>query len=480
MKAYASFSDIQKDLNTGKETVLGLVQHYLGNIDRHSSLGAFLEVYRDESLEAARQTDLKLKNGTAGRLAGMVLGIKDVFCYKDHPVTVGSSILTGFRSLFTATAIQRLLDEDAIILGRQNCDEFAMGSSNENSSFGPVRNAADPTKVPGGSSGGSAVAVQADMCFASIASDTGGSIRQPAAFCGTVGMKATYSRVSRNGLVAYGSSFDCIGPITRSVADAALIMEIMAGADQMDSTCSAEPVEPYSTAIQGTKKYRIAYWKDVLDSDAIQPEIRLACRNLIGTMQEAGHTVEAIDLPYLDYVLPTYYILTTSEASTNLSRFDGMHFGHRTTETLNLEETYKRSRTEGFGPEVKRRILLGTFALSADYHDAYFTKAQKVRRLIQNSALDVFKNYDFLLMPTTPGTAFPLGAKTKNPLEMYFADIFTVWANLAGVPAISVPFGKDQSGMPIGLQIHAGHFREMEMFDCAAMIETASRELQTL
>ncbi len=479
MKSYACFSDIQQDLNNRKVTVLSLVQHYLLNIERHSFLNAFLEVYSEESLDAARQIDLKIQNGTAGKLAGMVLGIKDVFCYKDHPVTAGSSILTDFRSLFTATAIQRLLDEDAIVIGRQNCDEFAMGSSNENSSFGPVRNAADPSKVPGGSSGGSAVAVQADMCFASIASDTGGSIRQPAAFCGAVGMKATYSRVSRNGLVAYGSSFDCIGPITRSVADAALIMEIMSGADPMDSTCSAEPVEPYSTAIQGTKQYRIAYWKDVLDSDAIQPEIRKACQNLIGKMQAAGHTVEAIDLPYLDYVLPTYYVLTTSEASTNLSRYDGMHFGHRTAEAGSLEETYKRSRTEGFGPEVKRRILLGTFALSADYHDAYFTKAQKVRRLIQNSAIDVFKHYDFLLMPTTPGTAFPLGAKTKNPLEMYFADIFTVWANLAGVPAINVPYGKDSSGMPIGLQIHAGHFRETDMFDCAAIIETSSLELQT-
>jgi aspartyl-tRNA(Asn)/glutamyl-tRNA(Gln) amidotransferase subunit A len=477
VKSYAGFSDIQKELSSGKETVEGLVRYYLSNIDTNSSLGAFLEVYKEESILAAQQIDRKIRHSSAGKLAGMVLGIKDVFCLKDHPVTAGSFILNGFRSLFTATAIQRLINEDAIIIGRQNCDEFAMGSSNENSSFGKVQNAFDTKKVPGGSSGGSAVAVQADMCFASIASDTGGSIRQPAAFCGTVGMKATYSRVSRNGLIAYGSSFDCVGPITRSVADAALLMEIMAGADAMDSTTSTRPVQPYSQAIQKTKKYRIAYWKDVLESKVIQPEIRQACRNLVLKMQKAGHTVEPINLPYLDYVLPTYYILTTAEASTNLSRFDGIHFGHRTPVTGNMEEIYKRSRTEGFGPEVKRRILLGTFALSADYHDGYFTKAQKVRRLIQISALEIFKQYDFLLMPTTPGTAFPLGSKTKNPLEMYFADIFTVWANLAGVPAISVPYGKDESGMPIGLQIHAGHFQEMDMFDCAAIIETASKEL---
>jgi len=474
LKTYNQFSEIQQDLKDGRIQITDLVQHYLSSIDRLENLGAFLEVFREECIQEAKRVDLKIKSGTAGRLAGMVLGIKDVFCFKDHAVTVGSAILKDFKSLFTATAIQRLLDEDAIIIGRQNCDEFAMGSSSENSSFGIVRNAADPNKVPGGSSGGSAVAVQADMCFASIASDTGGSIRQPAAFCGQVGLKGTYSRVSRNGLVAYGSSFDCIGPIAQTVADSALLLEIMAGEDRMDSTCSCKPVEPFSNAIKGEKKYKVAYWKEILTSKAVQPEIRKAYQDLINKAEAAGHTVESVDLPYLDYVLPTYYILTTSEASTNLSRFSGMHYGHRTTVEGNLEETYKNSRSEGFGPEVKRRILLGTFALSADYHDAYFTKAQKVRRLIQNSAISIFSDFNFLLMPTTPGTAFPIGTRTKDPLEMYFADIFTVWANLAGVPAISIPFGKDNSGMPIGLQIHAGHFKEMDMLDFAAFIEKSA------
>lgn len=450
-----------------------VVASQLQKIAAQSELNAFLETFSESALSEASRISDSIQQGTAGRLAGMVLGIKDVFALQNQAVTCGSRILAGFSSQFTATCLQRLLAEDALIIGRQNCDEFAMGSSNENSAYGPVRNATNPDRVPGGSSGGSAVAVQAGLCDASIATDTGGSIRQPAAFCGVVGLKGTYSRVSRSGLVAYGSSFDCIGPLAETVSDAALLYEIMAGSDPMDSTCSRKPVEPYSQiSSPGPKK--IAVWKEVVQSPAIQPEIRKACEEAIRLLSEAGHEIVFADLPYLDYLLSVYYILTTSEASSNLSRYDGMQFGYRSPNGKTLEEVVKNTRTEGFGPEVTRRILLGTFALSAEYHDAYFTKAQKVRRLIYESAQQLFSEVDFLLMPTTPTTAFRLGAKTHDPMEMYLADIFTVWANLAGVPAISLPFGNDQSGLPIGIQLHAGHFQEKSLLDFAAFLESVS------
>lgn len=463
MKNFSSFSEVHFGLQNAEFSVEDLVQYYLQNIENHKHLNAFLEVFSQESIENAKQIDLKIKAGTAGRLAGMVIGIKDVICYKNHRLSGGSKILEGFESQFTATALQRLLDEDAIVIGRQNCDEFAMGSSNENSAFGPVKNAADPSRVPGGSSGGSAVSVQADLSFASIASDTGGSIRQPAAFCGNVGLKPTYSRVSRYGLIGYGSSFDSIGPIARSVEDAGLLLEIMAGYDEMDSTSATNPVEAYGSFESDNEKFNIAYLKDVLDSPAIQPEIKEAFLKSIKQLESQGHSVEAVEVPHLDYVLPTYYILTTSEASTNLSRYDGIRYGHRSEKAKTLEEVYKMSRSEGFGKEVQKRILLGTFALSADYHDAYFNRAQKVRRLIFESAGAIFSKHDFLLMPTTPTTAFKIGDKTQDPLAMYFADIFTVWANLAGVAAINIPFGTDNNGMPIGLQAHAKAFDDKRL-----------------
>jgi aspartyl-tRNA(Asn)/glutamyl-tRNA(Gln) amidotransferase subunit A len=459
LKGYTSFSELKKAGNP----VTHLVRHYLRNIAEKQHLNAFLEVFEEEALQKAGEIDQKIKSGNAGRLAGMVLGIKDVFCYKNHKVSAGSKILEGFESQFTATAIQRLLDEDAIIIGRQNCDEFAMGSSNENSAFGPTRNAADPNRVPGGSSGGSAVAVQADMCFASIASDTGGSIRQPAAFCGLVGLKPTYSRISRYGLIAYGSSFDCVGPITRSVEDAALLLEIMAGSDEMDSTSSRKSVEPYFNSLGESRKYKVGFMPELVNSPAIQDEIREAYQESIRLLEKEGHELFPYQLPYQDFVLPVYYVLTTSEASSNLSRFDGIRYGYRSKNAVNIESVYKKSRSEGFGPEVLRRIMLGTFALSADYHDAYFTKAQQVRRLIKDSADSFFRKADFLLMPVTPQTAFPLGDKSTDPLSMYLADIFTVWANLAGVAAISIPAGKDKKGLPIGLQVHAQAFEEKKM-----------------
>ncbi|QMW01236.1 Asp-tRNA(Asn)/Glu-tRNA(Gln) amidotransferase subunit GatA [Spirosoma foliorum] len=464
MIPYRSFSSVQADLNNGTVTCRQLVEQYLVRIDEHQYLNVFTEVYADEALQQADAVDQKLAAGQAGRLAGMVIGIKDVLNYTGHGVRAGSRILDNFTAQFTATAIQRLLDEDVIIIGRQNCDEFAMGSSNENSAFGPVRNAADPSRVPGGSSGGSAVAVQAGLCLASIGSDTGGSVRQPAAFCGVVGLKPTYGRVSRWGLIAYASSFDCIGPIANNAEDAALLLEIMAGPDDFDSTVSSQPVSAYAQATLPERPLRIAYLRDGVESTGIDESIRKATQRKIDELRAAGHVVEPVDISLLTYLLPTYYILTTAEASSNLSRFDGVRYGYRSvsvdTSALDLLTLYKKSRTEGFGAEVRRRILLGTFALSASYYDAYYTKAQQVRRLIRQETERLFEQYDFLLSPTTPTPAFKLGEKTDDPLQMYLADIFTVQANVVGYPAISIPNGTDAEGLPIGLQLMAPPFKE--------------------
>ena len=444
--------------------------YYLGNIERQNpTLNAFLEVWADEALAQADAVDARLAAGTAGPLAGMVIGLKDVLAYAGHSLQSSSLMLDGFKSLFTGTAVQRLLDADAILIGRQNCDEFAMGGSNETSYFGPVRNAADPDRVPGGSSGGSAVAVQADMCLASIGSDTGGSVRQPAAFCGVIGLKPTYSRVSRYGLVAFASSFDQIGPITRSVQDAALLLEIMAGADGMDSTASQREVPAYSQQLAPAPHYRIGYIADAIDNAGLNPEIKAALENQLELLRGQGHVVEAVDFPYLDFMIPTYYILTTAEASSNLGRFDGVKYGYRAPDATDLESLYKKSRAQGFGAEVQRRILLGTFVLSANYYDAYYTKAQRVRRLIKDKTDELLRQYDFLVLPTTPTTAFRIGEK-QDPVSMYLADIFTVQASLAGVPAISVPVGEDAAGLPIGLQVMAGAFREAELLAFAGLL----------
>ncbi len=468
MIPYRSFSSVQTDLRNGTTSCRQLVEQYLTRIDSNRHLNVFTEVYADEARQQADTVDQKLADGTAGRLAGMVIGIKDVLSYTGHSVRAASKILDTFTAQFTATAVQRLIDEDVIIIGRQNCDEFAMGSSNENSAFGPVRNAADPSRVPGGSSGGSAVAVQAGLCLASIGSDTGGSVRQPAAFCGVVGLKPTYGRVSRWGLIAYASSFDCIGPIANNPEDAALLLEIMAGPDEFDSTVSSQPVSAYSQTTLPDRPLRIAYLRDGVESTGVDASVREATQRKINELQAAGHTVEPVDLSLLKYLLPTYYILTTAEASSNLSRFDGVRYGYRTdsgnsqanTSGLDLLTLYKKSRTEGFGPEVRRRILLGTFALSASYYDAYYTKAQQVRRLIRDETERVFAQYDFLLSPTTPTPAFKLGEKADDPLQMYLADIFTVQANVVGYPAISIPNGIDANGLPIGVQLMAPPFAE--------------------
>jgi aspartyl-tRNA(Asn)/glutamyl-tRNA(Gln) amidotransferase subunit A len=452
---FKTLAETRKALFSGQTTTEQLTLHYLEVIRQKASLNAFLEVFEAEALDAAKEVDKKIAQGTAGALAGMVIGIKDVLCFKGHKVSASSRILEGFESLYTATAVQRLIDADAVIIGRLNCDEFAMGSSNENSAYGNVLHPLDEKLAPGGSSGGSAVAVAAGLCLATLGTDTGGSIRQPASLCGITGMKPSYGTVSRWGCVAYASSFDQIGPMANSVEDCAAILEVIAGPDEYDSTLRQIKPDAYTEKLVHTGTAKLAYFKQYLESEGLDPEIKTAMLSLIDRLRAQGHTVDALEFPYLDYVIPVYYVLTTAEASSNLSRYDGIHYGYRNEEANNLESTYKLSRTEGFGKEVKRRIMLGTFVLSSGYYDAYYSKAQKMRRLIRDYTQDVFKNYSFLILPSTPGTAFPLGGKSNDPIQMYLEDIYTVQANICGVPAISIPGGIHSNGLPFGVQLIA-------------------------
>lgn len=465
---YKSFAEVKSALASGS-SVLEIVESYLTNIQQHAHLNAFLEVFENSAKENAQKVDAKIKAGTAGRLAGMVIGLKDNLAYQNHKVSAASKILEGFESIYTATAVQRLIDEDAIIIGRLNCDEFAMGSSNENSAFGPVKNHLNTNCVPGGSSGGSAVATGANLCTASLGSDTGGSIRQPASFTGTYGLKPTYGRISRYGLIAYASSFDQIGPITNTLEDAALLLEIMAGDDEYDATVSSKPIDNYAT-FDAIKPLKIAVISESLNAEGVDPEVKEQMETLINQLKANGNTVENVSFPYLDYMVPTYYVLSTAEASSNLSRFDGVHFGYRSPNAQGVEATYKKSRSEGFGPEVQRRIMAGTFVLSHGYYDAYYTKGQKVRRVLQNKTNEIFQQYDIVLLPTTPSTAFELNA-VKDPISMYLQDIFTVHANLTGNPAISLPLGKHSNGMPFGVQLMANHFDEKQLFNFAHYLE---------
>ncbi len=464
MEKFGSFDEIKKSLEKKETDCRAIVTHYLTNVTTKAHLNAFVEVYRQSALEQADLIDEKIAKGKAGKLAGMVIGIKDVLNYTGHESNASSAILKGYQAQFTTTAVQRLIDEDAIIIGRLNCDEFGMGSSNENSTHGKVLNALDETRVPGGSSGGSAVAVQANLCTVSLGTDTGGSVRQPAAFTGIIGMKPTYSRVSRWGLIAYASTFDTIGVFSKTVKDNALVMEIIAGHDEFDSTSSRKPVLHYSELLHFEKKVKVAYLKETMESEALQPEIMQNTRSVLEKLKAEGHEVKEVQFPLLKYLLPTYYILTTAEASSNLSRFDGVKYGYRTPNAHNLESMYKLTRSEGFGEEVKRRIMLGTFVLSASYYDAYFTKAQKVRRLIKDFTENLLDDFDYIIMPTTPSTAFKFGEHSGDPVAMYLEDLFTVQASVSGVPAISIPNGVDNSGMPIGLQIISNSFKEAELY----------------
>lgn len=443
----------------------GLVLHYLDTIEQHKHLNAFLEVYANEAKQQAEVVQQKLASGKHGKLAGMVIGLKDNISYKGHHLSASSKMLENFTAIYNATVVERLLAEDAIIIGRLNCDEFAMGASNENSAYGPVLNGADNARVAGGSSGGAAVAVQMNMCLATLASDTGGSIRQPAAFCGVYGLKPTYGRISRYGLIAYASSFDQIGPITRSLEDMQLLMEVMAGPDEHDATCSPAEVPAYTKTAVATQPYKIAVINQTIHHDGIDESVKNHTLALIEKLKSQGHHVSFVDFDYLDYLVPTYYVLTTAEASSNLSRFSGVVYGHRSSLATDYESTVKLSRTEGFGPEAKRRIMLGTFVLSAGYVDAYYTKAQQVRRLVKDKTDEILASHDFILSPTTPTPAFKLNEKANNPIAMYLADIFTVHANIAGIPAISIPVGTTEQGLPIGAQLMARNFDEARLME---------------
>ena len=466
MNSYRSLQAIQSDLFAGIIDLPSLVHQYLQRIKETADLNIFLEVFQSEILENAGVLQSKIKSGKAGKLAGMVIAIKDNICYKDHKISASSKILKDFESLYSATAVERLLAEDALIIGRVNCDEFAMGGSNENSAFGPVKNPVNKDYVPGGSSGGSAAAVAANCCLVALGSDTGGSIRQPASFCGVVGIKPTYGRISRHGLIAFASSFDQIGPLSHSVSDAALVLEIMAGKDSMDNTSSSQKVESYSDFSENTKPLKIGFIQECIDSKSLDPEVKESQLKLIDQLREEGHSVEPVRLEELDYLVPTYYVLTTAEASSNLSRYDGIHYGYRSSAATDIESTYVKSRTEGFGKEVKRRIMLGSFVLSAGYYDAYYGKAQKVRRLIKEKTESLFEKYDLLLTPTTPATAFKFGANMDDPIKMYLEDIFTVHANLVGTPAISLPlFKHSKSGLPFGAQFMSSAFNEKLLLD---------------
>ncbi len=468
---YRSIKTLQSDLLNGKTSSVEVLKSYLSQIENKKDLNAYVEVFFETAMQQAEAIDEKLNSKkTLGKLFGVVVALKDVISYKDHQLTASSKILEGYTAVYNATAVEKLLAEDAIIIGRVSCDEFAMGSSNENSVYGVVKNPVDEERVPGGSSGASAVAVKAGLCTVSLGSDTGGSVRQPASFCGVIGLKPTYGRVSRYGLIAYGSSFDQIGAITNSVEDAAIVLEVIAGKDEYDSTVSLKEVDPYSELLNNEEDFasvRIGYYKDAIENESIDIDVRNACKQVLEKLESKGCKVEPIELKELDYIVPTYYVLTSAEASSNLSRYDGIKYGYKSENATNLESTYKKSRSEGFGIEVKRRIMSGTFVLSSGYYDAYYSKAQKVRRIISDKSKDALKKYDFIMCPTTPSPAYKIGEVADDPIAMYLGDIFTVQANLTGLPAISLPLCESKNGLPIGIQFTTANFEEGKLLKFA-------------
>jgi aspartyl-tRNA(Asn)/glutamyl-tRNA(Gln) amidotransferase subunit A len=470
--SYDSIAQYHSELVNGTTSCVAAVEFFLQRIEESRHLNSYLTVYGEEALQRAKQLDASRQAGEkTGRLHGVVVALKDVISYKDHPLTAASHILENFTAIYNATAVERLLAEEAIIIGHTNCDEFAMGSTNENSSRGNVLNAIDNERVPGGSSGGSAVAVQAMLCMVSLGTDTGGSVRQPADFCGIVGLKPTYGRISRYGVIAYASSFDQIGIFARNVPDVAMVLEVIAGADEFDSTSAQVKVDSYSKfEKKNNRPLRIAYFKEAIESAALDTEIRQSINEFTDQLKEQGHMVEPVDFEYLDYIVPAYYILTTAEASSNLARFDGIRYGFRANgysgavDKKNLlTDLYRDTRSAGFGKEVKRRIMLGTFVLSAGYYDAYFTKAQQVRQLLTEKTKLVFNGFDAIILPTAPSPAFKIGEKMEDPISMYLADIFTVFANLTGIPSISIPLFWHSNGIPYGLQIMTNQFCELSL-----------------
>ncbi|HET9184145.1 MAG TPA: Asp-tRNA(Asn)/Glu-tRNA(Gln) amidotransferase subunit GatA [Candidatus Angelobacter sp.] len=438
------------------------------------NIHAYLTLSEDRAFGQAKRIDDLVSHGNSlPSLAGVPIAIKDVMVARGVRSTAGSKMLKNFIPPYDCTAVARLEAAGAILLGKTNCDEFAMGSSNENSAYGAVRNPRDKTRVPGGSSGGSAAAVAAGTAVASLGSDTGGSIRQPASFCGVVGLMPTYGRVSRYGLIAFASSLDHIGPLTRTVKDAAILLNVIAGRDPMDSTSADVPVPDYAQEIgKPVRGMKLGIPKEYF-AEGLDAEVRSAVETAIQLLQEAGAEIVHISLPHTSYAIPTYYVIATAEASANLARYDGVRYGYRSPNARTLSEMYRKTRDEGFGPEVKRRIMLGTYALSSGYYDAYYLKAQKVRTLLARDFQQAFTKVDAILTPTAPTAAFKLGEKSDNPLSMYLADIYTVTADLAGIPGISVPCGHTKSGLPIGLQVLGRHFDEGTILRVAHVVEHA-------
>ncbi len=472
--AAASIEGIRSAIAKGETTARAVTGAYQARIaGEDAKIHAFLSVDREYALaQAARIDELAAKGDPLPRLAGVPFGIKDVLTLEGFAATAGSKILEGYRPPYTATAVRRLADAGAIFLGKLNCDEFAMGSSNENSAYGPVHNPHALDRVPGGSSGGSAAAVAAGMAVATLGTDTGGSIRQPASFCGVVGVLPTYGRVSRYGLIAFASSLDRIGPLAASVRDAAAVLGVIAGHDVMDATSSPLPVPDYTAELdRGVGGMKLGVPKEYF-AEGLDPEVRAAVEDGAEKLRAAGAEIHPISLPHTRYAIPTYYVIATAEASSNLARFDGVRYGLRAPQSDTLAAMYRRTRDLGFGAEVKRRILLGTYVLSHGYYDAYYRKAQQVRRLLTEDFLTAFREVDAIVTPTAPTPAFRIGEKSDDPVAMYLADIYTVTASLAGICGVSVPCGKSREGLPIGMQILGRHFDEARIFRVGHAVES--------
>lgn len=449
-----------------------MVEDYLANIQQNKELNAFINVFSRDALDRASEIDRRRTNGEKiGKLAGIIIAVKDNICIKDYPVTCASRMLENFISPYNATVIEKILQEDGVIIGKTNLDEFGMGSSNENSYFGPVKNPINEKHVSGGSSGGSAVAVAKGVADIALGSDTGGSVRLPASFCGVVGLKPSYGRVSRYGLVAYASSLDQIGILGNSVGDVYYLFGIISGVDSKDATSVPLPVPKYwQSGEKDISKLRFGIPKEYFGA-GLDPEIKESILSKAKKLESEGFVVEEVSLPLTEYAIACYYIIATAEASSNLARYDGVRYGYRSESHKNLGDMYTSTRSEGFGSEVKRRIMLGTYVLSAGYYDTYYRKAQQVRRLMKQQYDHMFKQVDILITPTSPTDAFGMGEKTGDPLKMYLSDIYTVIANLTGICAISLPCGKSKRGLPIGMQLMAGSFQEEKLFATASYIE---------
>ena len=470
-----TLAELRADLTAGRVKAVDLAAGYYERIAQiNPRLNVYLSLTKDRAMEQAERMDsLAAKGDPLPALAGVPMGIKDVLVMRGAPATAGSKILEGYRPPYDATAVERLEAAGAVLLGKLNCDEFAMGSSTENSAYGPVRNPVDTERVPGGSSGGSAAAVAANMAVATLGSDTGGSIRQPASFCGVVGVLPTYGRVSRYGLIAFASSLDRVGPLAANVRDAATLLGVIAGHDPKDATSSATPVPDFAAESEKpVAGLRIGVPAEYF-AEGLDGEVRAAIEAGIVALEAAGCTVKQVSLPHTRYAVPTYYLIATAEASANLARFDGVRYGPRSKNSETLADMYRHSRDEGFGAEVKRRILLGTYALSAGYYDAYYLKAQQVRRILAEEFLRAFDTVDAIVTPTAPTAAFMLGEKADDPLAMYLADIYTVTASLAGICGVTVPCDATKAGLPVGMQVLARHFNEGMAFRVARAVEVA-------